>query len=132
MLLLGPLAVTLATGIMGGGESRLRQPEVPPFWKGRLEEAEAAVAGVRRGTSRVIARSPGGRPVYCVAYGGRIDLQRQANYNSAAGAGDPGFYARKPAGAPPVVLLIGPAHGQEMEGIVGLVNLIQVAETGKD
>ena len=48
------------------------------------------------------------------------------------GAGDPGYYARKREGTPPVVLLIGPTHGQEMENIVGLVNLIRVAETGKD
>jgi hypothetical protein len=93
---------------------------------------EAAVAAVRRGASQVIAHSPGGRPVYRVAYGLPVELHRQANYNSAVGAGDPRFYARKPEGAPPVVLLIGPPHGQEMEGIVGLVNLLQVAETGKD
>jgi len=65
--------------------------------------------------------------VYRVAYGSPNDLQRQANYNSAAGAGDPRYYARKPDGAPPIVLLIGPPHGQEMEGIVGLVNLLQIA-----
>jgi hypothetical protein len=59
------------------------QVETPVFWKGRLEDVEAAVVAVRRGTSRVIAHSPGGRPVYCVAYGSPINLQRQANYNSA-------------------------------------------------
>src|SRR5262249_60026180 len=39
---------------------------------------------------------------------------------------------RRRVGTRPVVLLIGPPHGQEMEGIVGLVNLLRVAETGKD
>lgn len=126
-------AVALAVGIAGAAEARrFPQAETPGFWKGRLEDVEASVAAVRRGTSRVIARSPGGRPLYRVAYGPRLDLQRQANYNSAVGAGDPGFYARKREGAPPVVLLIGPPHGQEMEGIVGLLNLLRVAETGKD
>jgi hypothetical protein len=97
-------------------ERRVPQAELPPFWKGRLEDVEAAAAAVRHGTSQVIARSPGGRPVYRVAYGPRIDLQQQANCNSAVGAGDPRFYARKLEGAPPVVLLIGPPRGQEMEG----------------
>jgi hypothetical protein len=31
-----------------------------------------------------------------------------------------------------VVLFLGPVHGQEVEGIAGLLNLIQVAETGQD
>jgi len=32
----------------------------------------------------------------------------------------------------PVVFLLGPVHGGEVEGLVGLLNLIRVAETGKD
>jgi hypothetical protein len=104
----------------------------PPFWKSRVDEIDAAVADVKRGKVGVIARSPGGRPIYVVSYGRRTELQRQANYNSAAGAGDTSFYARKLAGTPPVVLIVGPPHGHEVEGMVGLVNLLQVAETGKD
>jgi len=105
---------------------------VPDFWKGRVEEIDAAVAAVKRGKVEVIARSPGGRPVRLVAYGQRTKFERQANYSSAVGAGDPSFYARKPAGAPPTVFIIGPPHGHEVEGMVGLVNLLQVAETGTD
>jgi hypothetical protein len=134
MLLLVLMLLMLAVeGASAAGEGRrFPQAETPAFWKGRLADVEAAVAAVKRGRHRVIARSPGGRPVYLVTYGPRVAFQHEANYNSAAGAGDPGFYARKPAGAPPIVLLIGPPHGQEVENIVGLVNLIQVAETGKD
>jgi hypothetical protein len=137
MLLLGLAAAALAAGTAkrqagAAAERRYSQAETPVFWKGRLEDVESAVAAVRRGASEIITRSPGGRPVYRVAYGRRLDFQRQANYNSAAGAGDPRHYARKPEKAPPVVLLVGPPHGQEMEGIVGLVNLLRVAETGKD
>jgi Zinc carboxypeptidase len=131
-----PEAPALGPGAGGGGVlavgRRFPQAETPPFWKGRLEDVDAAVASLKRGKSQVIARSPGRRPVYRVAYGTRNDFHRQANYSSAVGAGDPRYYARKPKGAPPVVLLIGPPHGQEMEGIVGLLNLLRVAETGKD
>jgi hypothetical protein len=133
ILLFGLAALALAVGMVDAAEERhYAQAETPVFWKGRLSDVEAAVAAVRRGSSKVIARSPGGRPIYRVAYGPRLDLRGQSNYNSAAGAGDPQFYARKGPGTPPVVLLIGPPHGQEMEGIVGLVNLLHVAETAKD
>src|SRR5262249_13562231 len=40
--------------------------------------------------------------------------------------------AHKDGKQAPVVLLLGPVHGGELEGIVGLVNLLEVAETGKD
>jgi hypothetical protein len=132
--LLALTLLTLAVEIVGaaGEGRRFPQAETPAFWKGRLQDVEAAVAAVKRGKRKIIARSPGGRPVHLVAYGPRVDFQRQANYNSAAGASDPGYYARKPEGTPSVVLLIGPPHGQEVENIVGLVNLMRVAETGKD
>lgn len=80
----------------------------------------------------VLARSPGGRKVYLVAYGGREDRRGTANYNSAAGGTDPSSYARKDGTQKPVILLLGPVHGQEVEGIAGLLNLIRVAETGRD
>src|SRR5262249_25474851 len=55
-----------------------------------------------------------------------------ANYNSACGGASPAAYARKDGTQKPVVFLLGPVHGGEFEGIVGLVNLLHVAETGKD
>jgi hypothetical protein len=111
---------------------RFAQAEIPTFWKGRVEDIEAAVAAIKRGTTRVIAQSPGGRPVWLVAYGKKVDFPRTANYSSATGAGDPAYFARKPTDAPPVVYFVGPPHGHEVEGMVGLVNLLHVAETGKD
>jgi hypothetical protein len=47
-------------------------------------------------------------------------------------ARNPLYFARKDSSHKPVVFFLGPVHGQEVEGIVGLVNLIHVAETGKD
>jgi len=127
----------LAVGVFvcAGAEEqgrRFPQSEIPAFWKGRVEDIAAAVAAVKRGSVETIARSPGGRPVYLVAYGAKGDFHSQANYGSAAAAGDPAYYARKPEGAPPVVFFAGPVHGHEVEGMVGLVNLLHVAETGKD
>jgi hypothetical protein len=106
--------------------------DLPGFWKATLEDVESEIRSVRNGSVETTAVSPGGRPVKAVIYGQADDLHSQANYGSAVGAGNPAYYARKDATTKPVVLLLGPVHGQEVEGIVGLVNLLHVAETGTD
>jgi hypothetical protein len=106
--------------------------DLPSFWTARLEDVEREIRSVVKGSVETIAVSPGGRPVRSVIYGEASDLGSQANYGSAVGAGNAAYYARKDATTKPVILLLGPVHGQEIEGIVGLVNLVHVAETGKD
>jgi hypothetical protein len=59
-------------------------------------------------------------------------LPQDANFNSAVAAGQPSAYRDKAARKKPVVLLVGPVHGHEVEGLTGLGNLIQIMETGKD
>jgi len=131
------LGTVLATGA-GWTQDATSDPDPPPpqdlpgFWRSTLEHVEEEVLAVRVGTVDTIAVSPGGRPVYAVRYGERDDLHSQANYNSAVAAQTPSWYARKDESTKPVVLFLGPVHGQEVEGIVGLVNLIHVAETGAD
>jgi hypothetical protein len=104
----------------------------PAFWKSGLADVDAAVKQVKKGGVCVLTESAGKRDLYLVTYGQKPDLKSQANYNSAVGGGDPSSYAYKDGTQPPVVFLLGPVHGGELEGIVGLVNLIHVAETGKD
>ena len=105
---------------------------LPEFYKGKLSDIEKELENVKKGVVETIAVSPGSLPVYAVYYGEKDDLQSQANYNSALGARNPAFYARKDKNTKPVVYFLGPVHGQEAEGIVGLVNLIHLMETGKD
>lgn len=113
-------------------ERNYPQPDTPPFWKSTVEDLYSTVHAVKKGTAKAIAISPGGRPVYLVAYGKEVELQSQANYNSAAAARNPDYYAKKTESTPPIVYIVGPPHGQEMEGVVGLLNLLHLAETGKD
>lgn len=103
-----------------------------PFWKSRLSDVDAALKEVRKGSVRPLAKSPGGRDVHLVTYGEKNDLKSAANYNSACGGNDPASYARKDGSQRPTVFFLGPVHGQEFEGIAGLVNLIRIAETGRD
>ncbi len=106
--------------------------DLPVYWKSTVNDVEAVVNHVTAGEVRRVATSPGGLPVYAVAYGTKDDLRSQANYNSAVAARNPAYYARKDRKTKPVVFFLGPVHGQEIENIVGLLNLIRIAETGRD
>lgn len=113
-------------------EPQYDQGEIPSFWKSKVEEIETAVHQVQKGNVKVVAHSPGGRPVYLVSYGPQVDLKQQANYNSAIATRNIQYFANKTGDTPPIVFIIGPPHGHEVEGMVGTVNLLYVAETGKD
>jgi hypothetical protein len=80
----------------------------------------------------VAATTPGKRPIHLVVYGDREEVAHRANFNSAIGGREPAAYMDKAARKKPVILFLGPVHGHEVEGLTGLVNLIQVMETGKD
>ena len=106
--------------------------DIPEFYKSTLSDIDNEINKMKTGKAEVIATSPGGLPVYAVYYGTKDDFHSQANYNSAVAARNPAYYAKKDNGTKPVVFFLGPVHGQEVENIVGLVNLIHVAETGMD
>lgn len=105
---------------------------LPIFFKSRLCDIENELTIIKKGKIETIASSPGGLPVYAVYYGEKDDFQSQANFNSAVAAKNPKYFAKKDKRTKPVVFFIGPVHGQEVEGIVGLVNLIHIAEIGED
>lgn len=106
--------------------------DIPEFFASKLSDITNEIKNVKAGEVKTIATSPGGLPIYAVYYGEKEDFHSTANYNSAVGARNPAFYAQKDSTNKPVLLFVGPVHGQEVENIVGLVNLIHVAETGKD
>lgn len=106
--------------------------DIPSFFKSKLSDIDNEVRKIKTGDVKIITDSPGGLPVYVVYYGIKEDFKSQANYNSAVAAQNQSFYAHKDSTTKPVVFFVGPVHGQEVEGIVGLINLIHIAETGKD
>jgi len=105
---------------------------IPDFYKSKLSDIDDEIEHLKIGEAKAVAISPGGRPVYAVYYGEKEDFSSQANYNSAVAARNPAYFAQKDSHTKPVVFFIGPVHGQEVENIVGMVNLMHVAETGKD
>jgi len=104
----------------------------PSFFKSTVEDVEAAVRPLKNGSVRLEAVSAGGRPVYSVSYGRMDPYERTANFASASLSRHPEAFARRPAGAKPVLMVVAGVHGQEMETVVGALNLIQIMETGKD
>jgi hypothetical protein len=106
--------------------------DIPNFFKSKLSDVDAELNNITKGNVKAIAISPGGRPVYAVFYGEKENFHSQADYNSAVAAQNPKYFAQKGRGTKPVIFFLGPVHGQEVEGIVGIVNLLHIAETGKD
>ncbi|MBN1984790.1 MAG: hypothetical protein JW761_00735 [Prolixibacteraceae bacterium] len=106
--------------------------DIPAFFKSKISEIQNEIDLVKSGEVKTIAVSPGNLPVYAVYYGEKENFHSQANYNSAVAARNPAFYAEKDSTTKPVILFVGPVHGHEVEGMAGLINLIHIAETGKD
>jgi hypothetical protein len=111
----------------------LREPhEIPNFWVSTYPAVERFLdSRVRQGTIREVGRSAGGRPIRAVAYGRPRAGTGTTTFSGALGYGDARAwlgpdYARK------VYLAMAAVHGGEFEGIVGIVNLIAVLESGTD
>ena len=112
--------------------AQLPKRTLPDFWIGDVKGLDQRFAALKRGRVKTIATTPGGRPVHLITYGPRERVAGAANFNSAVGAREPSTYMDKAARTRPVVYLVGPVHGQEVEALTGLVNFIAVMETGRD
>ncbi len=102
-----------------------------PFWITGIEDCYKMLDNVKKGDVKTLGYSAGGREIKYVTYGEKQDYNRKANYSSACGAHDPSCYADR-TGKNPTLMLIGATHGQETEGVAGIMNLISLLETGKD
>jgi len=111
---------------------RLPDRKIPKFWVGDVADLSGRFEKLTEGNVRTIAISPGGRPIHLVTYGKKEKLGHKANFNSAVGGGEPAAYMDKPVRKKPVILFVGPVHGAEVEGLTGLVNFINIMESGED
>ena len=111
---------------------RIPDRQIPKFWVGNVTGLPTLFEQLTEGTVRVIAISPGGRPIHLITYGQQEELVHKANFNSAMGAREPAAYMDKLARKRPVILFVGPVHGAEVEGLTGLINLINIMESGED
>jgi hypothetical protein len=111
---------------------RIPERKIPKFWVGDVTGLSGRLEKLTKGKVRTIAISPGGRPIHLVTYGQKEKLMHKANFNSAIGGREPAAYMDKPARKKPVILFVGPVHGAEVEGLTGLVNFINIMDSGED
>ncbi len=111
----------------------LRQaPVIPDFWVSEYKEVYAFLDNtVKKGSIEVIGNSAGGREIKAVLYGSPRQGKGTTTFSGSLGFGDVAAY-RGPDHGKTVYMGMAAVHGGEFEGIVGMVNLISVLETGKD
>ncbi len=111
----------------------LREPKaIPAFWVSTVDEVTAYLEGrVRTGKVEIIGTSAGGRPIRAVAYGQPRQGKGTSTFSGSLGYGNVRAY-RGPDHEKTVYLAMAAVHGGEFDGIVGIVNLLSVLETGKD
>lgn len=111
----------------------LREPEnIPSFWLSTYDEVNKFLKKtVRKGKVEIIGASAGGRTINAVVYGQPRKGKGTTTFSGSLGYGDVRAY-RGPDHNKTVYLGMAAVHGGEFEGIVGMVNLISVIETGKD
>jgi hypothetical protein len=107
-------------------------PEIPSFWVSEYKEVYAFLdKTVKKGKIEVIGTSAGGREIKAVLYGTPRQGKGTTTFSGSLGFGDVAAY-RGPDHDKTVYMGMAAVHGGEFEGIVGMVNLISVLETGKD
>jgi len=107
-------------------------PEIPAFWVSEYKEVYAFLdKTVKKGKIEVIGTSAGGREIRAVLYGTPRQGKGTTTFSGSLGFGDVAAY-RGPDHSKTVYLGMAAVHGGEFEGIVGMVNLISVLETGRD
>jgi hypothetical protein len=111
----------------------LREAEqIPDFWKSTLDEVSRFLdGGVHSGTLTTIGTSAGGRRIRAVFYGQPRRERGTTTFSGSLGLGDVRGYIGTDS-AKRVYMGMAGIHGGEFEGIVGMVNLLNVLETGRD
>ena len=105
---------------------------IPDFWVSTVEGANSFLDHqVHKGVVQQYGTTAGGRPMRAVFYGTPRGPKGTTTFSGSLGFGDVRAYLG-PDNGKKVYMAMGSVHGGEIEGIVGLVNLLSVLETGKD
>lgn len=110
----------------------IEQKSIPDFWITDLNDIDKFLqVTVKRGKVEEIGISAGGRPIKAICYGNPRQCDGTTTFSGSLGFGNVKVF-RGSDHAKTVYLGMGGVHGSEYEGIIGIVNLISVIETGKD
>ncbi|MCW5976866.1 MAG: hypothetical protein KIT09_02255 [Bryobacteraceae bacterium] len=132
-LFLSPLAFAGAAEFPEIPKEYLVQADaIPDFWINTVEGvAEFLDRRVSKGEVITFGSTAGGRPMRAVVYGSLRQGHGTTTFSGARGFGNIRAYLG-PDHEKKVYMAIASVHGGELEGIVGIVNLISVLETGRD
>jgi hypothetical protein len=107
--------------------------ESPDFWVSDFDQYLHYIeTTVRIGQVEVVGESAGGRRLVAISYGEKEAVCCTANRSSALASRHPESFYNPADRSKDVVVIISTVHGGEMEGMVSLVNLINVMEIGRD
>lgn len=100
----------------------------PDWWKVRLPEIAEELSKIKKGRVETIVET---KNIQAVFYNEKTFAVPDTRWTIAASSSDPGRY--KTSGYDPqCVMLIAGVHGAEAEGVITILNLISLLETGKD
>ena len=124
------------THLMKRYESRgkINTSQAPEWWPSSPERVSRFLRSLDRVTVSKIGRSAGGRSIVAAAWGDREDLPARTSASLAsaiAGGSSSAFYGEGDRRRP-VLVIVGAAHGTEIEGTVAALNFLNVLETGED
>uniref|UniRef100_UPI0032178555 M14 family zinc carboxypeptidase n=1 Tax=uncultured Draconibacterium sp. TaxID=1573823 RepID=UPI0032178555 len=106
--------------------------DIPSFWLTTVKEVNEFIEKqVQKGKIEIVGTSASGRPIRAVVYGSPRQGKGTTTFSGALGFRDVHAY-RGADHQKAVYMGIAAVHGWELEGIVGMVNLISVIEKGKD
>jgi hypothetical protein len=106
--------------------------DIPPFWLTTVDDVSKFLeSNVKTGQVKIIGKSAGGRPVFAVFYGQPRQGSGTTTFSGSLGFRNVKAY-RGPDHEKTVYMAMSAVHGGEFEGIVGMVNLISIIETGRD
>jgi hypothetical protein len=105
---------------------------IPDFWVSTVDGVFAFLdTRVHKGEVQQIGTTAGGRPMRAVFYGQPRGPKGHTTFSGSLGFRDVRAFIGPDYGKK-VYMAMGSVHGGEIEGIVGMVNLISVLETGSD
>jgi hypothetical protein len=114
-------------------EKYLKEPaSIPPFWITDLGDFEQfLINNVKKGKVEIIGYSAGGRPIKALFYGTPRQGNGTTTFSGSLGFGNIKVF-RGPDNNMTVYLGMAGVHGGEFEGMMGMINLINIMETGSD
>lgn len=106
--------------------------QIPGFWITTTDEVNTYIESkIKKGLVKTVGKSAGGRPIMSISYGNKRKGVGTTTFSGSIAVSSTASY-RGTNSEQTVYMAIGGVHGFELEGIMGIINMIEVFETGKD